>query len=110
MLKQGEAMRGTPKNALRFLGTPTRPYEVTERPRRRRVGAGLKPAPTNRERPFVGATHWVALAPPPHAETGRGNASPLRSYRTPASEGRRGGLQTHPYNCRSPGMALERMR
>jgi hypothetical protein len=23
-------MRGTPKNAVRFLGTPPRPYEVTE--------------------------------------------------------------------------------
>jgi hypothetical protein len=39
------------------------------------VGAGFKPAPT------VGATHWVALDPPRHAETGRGNASPLRITR-----------------------------
>jgi hypothetical protein len=30
---------------------------------------------------IVGATHWVALDPPRHAETGRGNASPLRITR-----------------------------
>src|SRR4249920_3731843 len=30
MRQGGEAMRGTPKNALRFLGTPTRPYEEGE--------------------------------------------------------------------------------
>ena len=29
-------------------------------------------------RTFVGATRWVALDPPPDAETGQGNASPLR--------------------------------
>src|SRR4029077_5996412 len=31
-------MRGTPKNAVRFLGTPTRPYEIA-----RKVGTGAFP-------------------------------------------------------------------
>jgi hypothetical protein len=34
------------------------------------VGAGFKPALQMKEKPFVGATHWVALHPPSHLEKG----------------------------------------
>jgi hypothetical protein len=55
MLKEGEAC-GVPKNAMRFLGTPTRPYE--------------------RREPCVGATHASPIIRRRHAERGRGMRRP----------------------------------
>src|SRR3954449_3977426 len=77
LLRRGEALRGTPKNAVHFLGTPTRPLAACGAV----VGGRRMPRPYGASgyRFFVGARHCGApqkmlcifwgprLAPLPHA-------------------------------------------
>src|ERR1700736_4367639 len=51
----------------------TRRAQASANPKRRRRSCrgGVETRPYKREKPFVGATHWVALDPPADAEIGR---------------------------------------